>query len=71
VTFDSSHQPYFSLQLTVTLPEEFEMTSSSTGTVASPPQKTALVVASGGDIDELLTSVLDTEGWNIQRAVDN
>jgi len=52
-------------------PEEFEMTNSSTGTVDSTPQKTALVVASGGDIDELLTSVLAIEGWNIQRAVDN
>ena len=47
------------------------MTNSSTGTVDSTPQKTALVVASGGDIDELLTSVLAIEGWNIQRAVDN
>jgi len=52
-------------------PEEFEMTNSSTGTVDSTPQKTALVVASGGDIDELLTSVLALEGWNIHRAVDN
>ena len=34
-------------------------------------QKTALVVASGPDIDELLTSVLTGEGWSIQRAVDN
>jgi len=47
------------------------MTSSSTASVASAPQKTALVVASGDDIDELLTSVLATEDWNIQRAVDN
>ena len=47
------------------------MTSSSTAPVASAPQKTALVVASGDDIDELLTSVLATEDWNIQRAVDN
>jgi DNA-binding response OmpR family regulator len=47
------------------------MTSSSTSAVASTPQKTALVVASGGDVDELLTSVLATEGWNIQRVVDN
>ncbi|HKW31490.1 MAG TPA: ATP-binding protein [Candidatus Acidoferrum sp.] len=34
-------------------------------------QKTALVVASGSGIDELLTSVLTTDGWSIQRAVDN
>jgi len=47
------------------------MTSSSTASVASAPQKTALVVASGDDIDELLASVLATEDWNIQRAVDN
>jgi len=47
------------------------MTSSSAASVASAPQKTALVVASGDDIDELLTSVLATEDWNIQRAVDN
>jgi DNA-binding response OmpR family regulator len=47
------------------------MASSSTASVASAPQKTALVVASGDDIDELLASVLATEDWNIQRAVDN
>jgi anti-sigma regulatory factor (Ser/Thr protein kinase)/ActR/RegA family two-component response regulator len=47
------------------------MTSSSTGTVASAPQKSALVVASGDDIDELLSSALASEDWNIQRAVDN
>jgi CheY-like chemotaxis protein len=34
-------------------------------------QKVALVVPSGGEVDELLTSVLASEGWNIQRAVDN
>jgi len=34
-------------------------------------QKTALVVASGRDIDELLTSVLTGEGWSIHRAIDN
>jgi len=34
-------------------------------------QKTALVVASGRDIDELLTSVLTSEGWSIHRAIDN
>jgi len=47
------------------------MTSSSTASVASAPQKTALVVSSGGDIDELLMSVLVAEGWNTQRVVDN
>ena len=34
-------------------------------------QKSALVVASGGEIDELLTSVLTAGGWGIQRAADN
>src|SRR6201993_3669027 len=33
--------------------------------------KTALVVASGGDVDELLTNVLAHEGWSIQRVIDN
>jgi DNA-binding response OmpR family regulator len=47
------------------------MTTSPTYAVAPTPQKAALVVASGGDIDELLMSVLLTEGWEIQRVVDN
>jgi len=47
------------------------MTTSPTSAIAPTPQKTALVVASGGDIDELLTSVLVAEGWNVQRVVDN
>src|SRR5215469_4002302 len=34
-------------------------------------QKTALVVASGSDVDELVTSVLTSDGWSIQRAADN
>jgi anti-sigma regulatory factor (Ser/Thr protein kinase)/ActR/RegA family two-component response regulator len=34
-------------------------------------QKIALVVPSGGEVDDLLTSVLQSEGWNIQHAVDN
>jgi CheY-like chemotaxis protein len=42
------------------------------GSAVDPtPQKTALVVASGGAVDEILTSVLASEGWSIQRAVDN
>jgi CheY-like chemotaxis protein len=42
------------------------------GSAAAPtPQKTALVVASGGAVDEILSSVLASEGWGIQRAVDN
>jgi len=39
--------------------------------VAPTPQKTALVVASSGAVDEILTSVLTSEGWSIQHAVDN
>ena len=38
---------------------------------ASDQQKTALVVASGGEVDELLTGVLASDGWSIRRAVDN
>src|SRR5215469_16902725 len=39
---------------------------------ADPLQKkTALVVASGAEIDELLARVLNTDGWSIQRAADN
>lgn len=33
--------------------------------------KTALVVASGKDIDELLTRVLASDGWSVHCAVDN
>jgi DNA-binding response OmpR family regulator len=47
------------------------MTSSTAASVASAPQKTALVVSSGSGIDELLTSVLVAEGWTIQHVVDN
>jgi anti-sigma regulatory factor (Ser/Thr protein kinase)/ActR/RegA family two-component response regulator len=38
---------------------------------APTPQKSALVISSGGDIDELLMSALITEGCNIQTVVDN
>jgi CheY-like chemotaxis protein/anti-sigma regulatory factor (Ser/Thr protein kinase) len=38
---------------------------------APAPQRTALVVASGGQIDELITSVLASDGWSIHHAVDN
>jgi len=34
-------------------------------------QRVALVVPSGGAVDDLLTSILDSESWVIQRAVDN
>jgi len=34
-------------------------------------QKVALIVSSGGEVDELLTSVLASESWSIQRATDN
>ena len=38
---------------------------------APAPQRTALVVPSGGEVDELLTGVLVGEGWSIRRAADN
>jgi CheY-like chemotaxis protein/anti-sigma regulatory factor (Ser/Thr protein kinase) len=44
---------------------------SGTDSGADPVQKTALVVASGSDIDELLSSVLGSDGWSIRHAVDN
>ena len=44
---------------------------TSSSAVAPTAQKTALVVASGSDSDGLLLSILTTDGWNIQRAVDN
>ena len=47
------------------------MTTPCSSAVAPATQKTALLVASGGDVDELLTNVLASEGWSIQRVVDN
>src|ERR1700674_2029365 len=47
------------------------MTTPCSSAVAPAPKKNALVVTSGGDVDELLTSVLASEGWILQRAVDN
>src|SRR5260370_23752948 len=44
------------------------MTTTCSSAVA---QKSALLVASGGDVDELLTNVLASKGWSIQRVVDN
>ena len=38
---------------------------------STAPAKTALVVASGKDIDELLTRVLASDGWSVHCAVDN
>ena len=37
----------------------------------SVTQRIALVVPSGGEVDELLTSILASESWIIRRAVDN
>src|SRR5215469_313277 len=34
-------------------------------------QRTALVVASGTEIDEFLTNVLSADGWSIHHAADN
>jgi DNA-binding response OmpR family regulator len=47
------------------------MTTHCSDGAAPATEKTALVVESGRDIDELLTSVLASEGWRIQRVVDN
>lgn len=43
------------------------MTTPCNSAVATTTQNTALLVASGGDVDELLTNVLASEGWSIQR----
>jgi anti-anti-sigma factor len=62
------------LRLLETIPS-FEDEAQAVGSFrpqgAPTPQKSALVVSSGGDIDELLMSVLIAEGWEIQRVVDN
>jgi DNA-binding NarL/FixJ family response regulator/anti-sigma regulatory factor (Ser/Thr protein kinase) len=47
------------------------MTTPCSSAVAPTIEKTALLVASGSDVDELLTKVLASEGWSIQRVVDN
>jgi anti-sigma regulatory factor (Ser/Thr protein kinase)/ActR/RegA family two-component response regulator len=47
------------------------VTTSSASAVSSATHQTALVVPSCNDIDETVASVLTTEGWNIQRVVDN
>jgi DNA-binding response OmpR family regulator len=47
------------------------MTTPCSSAVAPTTEKTALLVASGGDIDELLTNVLASEGWSIRRVADN
>ena len=47
------------------------MTTPCGSALAPTPQKSALLVASGGSLDELLTTVLRSDGWSIQRVVDN
>jgi DNA-binding response OmpR family regulator len=47
------------------------MTTPCSNAVGPAPNKTALLVTSGGDVDELLTSVLAGEGWILHRAADN
>jgi anti-sigma regulatory factor (Ser/Thr protein kinase)/CheY-like chemotaxis protein len=47
------------------------MTTSCNTAVAPTAQKSALLVASGSSLDELLTTVLSSQGWSIQRVVDN
>ena len=46
------------------------MTTPCSSGVAPSTEKTALLVASGGDVDRLIADVLASEGWSIQR-VDN
>ena len=46
-------------------------TLTSSATFGPTPKKTALVVASGSDSDDLLKSVLINEGWNIQCVPGN
>ena len=41
------------------------------GSAVAPTRQTALIVASGGDVDELLAEVFAAEGWSIQHAADN
>jgi anti-sigma regulatory factor (Ser/Thr protein kinase)/CheY-like chemotaxis protein len=50
------------------------MVTPSSGTTATPsatPERTALVVDSGPDINSLIDDVLTTEGWRIKRVSDN
>jgi anti-sigma regulatory factor (Ser/Thr protein kinase)/CheY-like chemotaxis protein len=47
------------------------MTTPCSSTDTDVQQKTALVVTSGSDVDELLMEVLVNDGWSIHRAVDN
>jgi DNA-binding NtrC family response regulator len=47
------------------------MTIPCSNTVSPTAQNTALLVTSGGDVDELLTKVFTGEGWSVQRVVDN
>jgi anti-sigma regulatory factor (Ser/Thr protein kinase)/ActR/RegA family two-component response regulator len=47
------------------------MTTPCSSAVAPNTQKSALLVASGGDVDKLLTEVLTSEGWGIQHVADN
>src|SRR5215470_5697616 len=47
------------------------MTTPCSSTDTDVQQKTALVVTSGSDVDELVMDVLVNDGWSIHRAVDN
>jgi len=47
------------------------MTTPCGSTDTDVQQKTALLVTSGSDVDELLTGVLVSDGWSIHGAVDN
>ena len=43
------------------------MTTPCTSKVAPNAEMTALLVASGGEIDRLIADVLASEGWSVQR----
>jgi len=45
--------------------------TSPCNSASAAMQTIALVVPTGGEVDELLTSVLTAEGWGIQHASDN
>jgi anti-sigma regulatory factor (Ser/Thr protein kinase)/CheY-like chemotaxis protein len=40
-------------------------------TPCTPSTQTALIMTSSGEVDKLLTGVLTSEGWTIQRVADN
>lgn len=51
--------------------ENPSMTTACNKGAALTAHKTALLVASTGQVDQLLTKVLTSEGWSMERAADN